>query len=249
MKMKILNHSILKWIALFSMLIDHIGAIFGLLSFASWNLSWLYTFFRIIGRLAFPIFAFFISEGWRYTRNRKKYFFLIVIFAVLSQPIYYFALNTSRFSLNIFFTFIFSMILLFLVDKMRMNKSTAFINSILIFDIVLLVVLLNAIGVSVSYGLYGIVLPVVFYLFYHTSFGKRIWMWAIVAVMIILFWLRGFVLIDDITMNSFTELFALISIPLLCLYSGEKGKLGCKWLFYIFYPVHIMLIYLISLLI
>ena len=248
MKIKIFNRSILKWIALFSMLIDHIGAILGQETFVSWNLSWLYTLFRIIGRLAFPIFAFFISEGWRHTRNRKNYFFLMVIFAVLSQPIYYFALNSSRFSLNIFFTFILSMALLYLVDKIRENKSTAFINSIFIIDIIMLILLLNGIGITVSYGLYGVMLPVVIYLFYNLSFRKRIIMWCIVAIMMILQWLSYFITIQNISTNSFVELFALLAIPLLCLYNGQRGKFNLKWLFYIFYPTHILLIYLISLL-
>lgn len=75
MKIKILNRSTLKWIALIAMLIDHIAAILGEACFANWNLDWVYTTFRIVGRLAFPIFAFFIAEGWYYTKNKKKYFF------------------------------------------------------------------------------------------------------------------------------------------------------------------------------
>ena len=99
------SRSVLKWIALITMLIDHIGAIIGYATFSSWQIPWLYDVLRVIGRLSFPIFAFFIAEGWHYTKNRKKYFLLLLIFAIISQPIYYFALNTSVFALNILFTF------------------------------------------------------------------------------------------------------------------------------------------------
>ena len=140
------------------------------------------------------------------------------------------------------------MALLYLVDKIRENKSTAFINSIFIIDIILLILLLNGIGITVSYGLYGVMLPVVIYLFYNLSFRKRIIMWCIVAIMMILQWLSYFITIQNISTNSFVELFALLAIPLLCLYNGQRGKFNLKWLFYIFYPTHILLIYLISLL-
>lgn len=140
------------------------------------------------------------------------------------------------------------MALLYLVDKIRENKSTAFINSIFIIDIILLILLLNGIGITVSYGLYGVMLPVVIYLFYNLSFRKRIIMWCIVAIMMILQWLSYFITIQNISTNSFVELFALLAIPLLCLYNGQRGKFNLKWLFYTFYPTHILLIYLISLL-
>ena len=73
-------------------------------------------------------------------------------------------------------------------------------------------------------------------------------MWCIVAIMMILQWLSYFITIQNISTNSFVELFALLAIPLLCLYNGQRGKFNLKWLFYIFYPTHILLIYLISLL-
>ena len=65
MKHKILSGNALKMIAAISMLIDHIG-----LLFFPFN-----GIFRIFGRLAFPIFAYMIAEGAKYTRNKKKHFF------------------------------------------------------------------------------------------------------------------------------------------------------------------------------
>ena len=93
--MKLFNRSFLKWLALITMLIDHIGAVIGEEVFTSWNLLWLYQLLRTIGRISFPIFAFFIAEGWYYTSNKKRYTLLISLFALISQPIYYFAITNT----------------------------------------------------------------------------------------------------------------------------------------------------------
>ncbi len=73
-------------------------------------------------------------------------------------------------------------------------------------------------------------------------------MWIIVAIMIVLFWLVNYLGVENKTFYSYVELFALLSIPILLLYNGDKGQANNKWLFYIFYPAHILIIYLISLL-
>ena len=71
----IMNSFVLKIIACFSMLMDHLGyVVIGSTSF-----------FNCIGRLAFPIFAFQLTEGYSHTKNLKKYFFRLLIFACLSQ--------------------------------------------------------------------------------------------------------------------------------------------------------------------
>lgn len=67
--------NILKLIAALSMLIDHVGLMF----FP--NQLWM----RAVGRLAFPIFAFFIAEGFRYTRSKLRY--LLTVFALASPVI------------------------------------------------------------------------------------------------------------------------------------------------------------------
>ena len=80
MKYQFLSRDVLKLIAILSMLIDHVGKLF----FPN------ILFLQIVGRLAFPIFAFFIAEGFYYTRNKVKYFFTILVFAVIAQIPYNF---------------------------------------------------------------------------------------------------------------------------------------------------------------
>ena len=77
---KILSSNTLKTIAFISMVIDHVGLVFFPTVIA----------FRIVGRLAFPIFAFMISEGARYTKNRLAYFLRMLICGILFNAVYYY---------------------------------------------------------------------------------------------------------------------------------------------------------------
>lgn len=109
--MKVLNRNALKIIALIAMIVDHIGLVF----FP--NIA----VFRIIGRVSFPIFAFFISEGYYYTKSKKKYIITLLIFAIISQPFY--ILMIGNYTLNILFTFLFSIILMILIDYTKSKNQ------------------------------------------------------------------------------------------------------------------------------
>ena len=117
----------LKLIAIITMFIDHFGyAIMGQFSF-----------FNLFGRLAFPIFAFQISEGFIHTKSVKKYFFRLIIFALISQIPFslftYYIVHANPYTLNVFFTLIFGLTSIYLYDLIiklfdkiyndRINKS------------------------------------------------------------------------------------------------------------------------------
>lgn len=244
-----LSRSVLKWIALITMAIDHIGAIIGADVFAAWNLLWLYHVLRVIGRIAFPIFAFFIAEGWHYTSNRKRYALLILLFAIITQPIYYFALNENIFDLNILFTFLFAILMFILIDQMKKDSGMAIFYSVLMVGILAVVFILDSTGITVSYGIYGVLLPTLFYVLYNAKFKyHKILLWALAALLMIAHWLFYF-LLSTKDFFAYTSLFTLLALPLLACYNGEKGKHSPKWLFYIFYPAHLLIIYLFTLLI
>ena len=107
--MKGLNRNQLKIIALITMLIDHIGIVFFSNMVA----------FRVIGRISFPIFAFFIAEGLHYTRDKFKYTSRIFIFAILSQLPY--TLLFQTYQLNILFTLFISIVLIIIAEKIKMS--------------------------------------------------------------------------------------------------------------------------------
>ena len=129
----------LKIIAAASMLVDHIGFIF----FPQVE------FLRIIGRLALPIFAVGIANGYGYTSNIKKYLSRLLIFALISQIPFMLAINDSK--LNIIFSFFVSLTALYAIDKKKY--------------IILISVIFFFFMVPVEYGFYGLLMVVIFFIF------------------------------------------------------------------------------------
>ena len=113
---------VLKIIAVVTMFIDHLGYII-------WGRV---TFFNYIGRLAFPIFAFQISEGYLHTKNLKKYFLRLIIIAIVSQIPYSLFLSTysnDYTSPNIFFTLISGLSSITIYDKLKEKDKKILQNS------------------------------------------------------------------------------------------------------------------------
>ena len=103
-----MNRNALKIIAVVSMLIDHIG----------WQFFPDAIWLRIIGRIAFPIFAFFIAQGMFYTRSRKKYILNMLWIGLVSQVPYTF-LSSRMYNLNIMFTFIIAALIIVLIEELK----------------------------------------------------------------------------------------------------------------------------------
>lgn len=230
-----MNRNVLKIIAVVSMLIDHIGG---------------YLFnnnivCRVIGRLAFPIFAFFIAEGMKYTRNRKKYILTLLVFAVISQIPY--TLLRETFKLNILFTFLISISLILLVEKLRtFNVGESFFKTLgillLLISIFICCVIFGDVLGYIDYSTLGVLLIVVFY------FAKSPLRLILGSIIIVLMPLKT-VLFNGFSFVNFHQIFALISILMLFIYNNKKGKFNLKYFFYIFYPSHLMVLWVITLLI
>ena len=135
---------VLKIIAIISMLVDHSGY----LIFNS------FSFMNYIGRLAFPIFAFLITEGYIHTSNLKKYFLRLLIFAVISQ-IPFMLLFPNSFTLNILFTLALGLLAITVYNKLN-NKSLGFIF------VILCAVLSHFL--HFDYGWFGIAIIFIFYI-------------------------------------------------------------------------------------
>ena len=142
-----LNRNALKTTALVSMLLDHIGMIIvypmyinacmvdgvemmgELVPDEAKRLYMLYTILRIIGRLAFPIFAFMITEGFIHTQNLKKYILRLFLFAVISEIPYNLAAGRSflyPYSQNVLWTFLIAVIMMWAAEKYALKiENTA----------------------------------------------------------------------------------------------------------------------------
>ncbi len=219
-----LSNNSLKIIAMLSMLIDHTG----LMIFPQ------YKFLRIIGRLAFPIFAYMIAEGCFYTKNRKKYFLLIAGMGAGCQAVY--AIAVHSFYLNILLTFTLSIAIIFSVDNFtkQKTKSSLLLATFTLLSVVFLTIIAPAIfkeqGFHVDYGFLGVLFPVTVY-YSRTKTLKVISATAVLSAM---------------TFLNEMQIYSLLAIPLLIIYNSKRGKLNLKYVFYIFYPLHLALIYLID---
>ena len=218
----------LKIIALIAMTIDHIGVqIFPEIKIL-----------RIIGRIAFPIFAYMIAEGCKYTKNRKKYLLTMISMAVICQFVYFFAMNSL--SQCILVTFSLSVALSYVLDnaQSRGDVKSSFITiaafAVVIFLTEILPRLWKGTDFGIDYGIYGVMLPV----FVFAAHRKMQKLFAAAIMLVLLSVDFGGV-----------QWFGLMALPLLALYNGERGRLNMKSLFYIYYPSHLVIIYLISMLI
>ena len=222
-----LSNNQLKLIALLTMTADHIGA---------------YLFprvliLRIIGRIAYPIFAYMIAEGCFYTRRPGRYIGSMAALAVVCQVVYFFFAGSLYMYIPV--TFSLSIGLIFLLKWVREKPKGArialFLLAVLaVFGVTeILPVLLWRVDFGVDYGFVGVMLPVMVYL------GKNRWQkLTLAAVMLLLLaWVTNWV-----------QYYGLLALPFLALYNGQRGKWKLKWLFYIYYPAHLAAIYLIGLL-
>ena len=212
---------VLKIIAIVTMFIDHIGyAILGKFSF-----------FNYIGRISFPIFAFQISEGYIYTKNLKKYFLRLFIFALISQlPFMLFGkIISNDFSLNIFFTLLLGLISIYIYDKSK-YKIVGIISAILIGFL--------ANFAHCDYGFYGVAITFLFYIFKNNFIKSSIAFVIATTIKYLIYMIKyGFY-------NEYLYLLICTLIPIIFinLYNGKKGK-DTKYVPYLFYPIHLLLIW------
>lgn len=224
-----MNSFILKLIACITMFIDHIGYV--VFNGPSW--------FNYIGRLAFPIFAFQISEGYTHTRSVKKYLTRLFLFALVSQIpfMFFFSIISDTFSLNVIFTLLLGLIAILVYDKC--NKFLGLASAILLGVISQIT--------NCDYGFYGVVITFLFYVFRSNKFlliaGFSISTILNYAHSILIYWDYGI----EVLKFAFSyylpyALCTLLSIVFILLYNKKKGP-NTRYLLYLFYPLHLLLIY------
>lgn len=214
----------LKIIALLSMFCDHFGYIF----------FHKLTFLNIIGKIAFPIFAFQISEGYIHTKNLEKYFYRLLIFAIISQiPFMLFLSNISNnyLLLNIFFTLLLGLSAITIYDKSS-NKIIGIFLAICIAGISELL--------KCDYGWFGVTVIFLFYMFKN----NKLWMNISIIISILIKYVISFIQYPS-SINMYLAIATILSLIFINLYNGKKGK-NTKYLLYIFYPLHLMVLYIIS---
>lgn len=211
------GRELLKWIAIITMTVDHVGAVL----FPEFEVL------RWIGRLSFPLFAYLLVLGMESTRNVRKYFTRLFIFALISQVPFFLAIDYEPFeSLNIFFTLSFGLWFVYFFKK---GSFVAFVP------------VFASLFLPFDYGIYGIALIGCMYMLTkNQNFG---------ALLVVL--LNALFLV-----SISSQILSLFALPLILLHNN--GSLGTikfsegfkipawrKYFFYIYYPLHLALLYLI----
>ncbi len=246
-----ISGSTLKLIAIIAMFIDHTGAVIlerlliskgimtldgasaeNFLEFIQNNevLFFTYLIFRLIGRLGFPIFCFLLIEGFMYTRNVWKYAFRLLLFAFISEIPFNLALKGSLFYAdyqNVFFTLFLGLCTLICIKFIEDKFTQSSWMKHLLIILVTIVFMITANLLMTDYAGTGILTIVIMYILRKNK------VFEMAAGCIVL------------TIMSFMEVTALFNIIPIVKYNGERG-LNLKYVFYVFYPVHLLVLYLIA---
>ncbi len=226
-----INGGDLKLLAMITMLIDHFGAAFLIfyMNIGDNRQKYydLYNIIRGIGRISFPIFIFLLVEGLYHTRNIRKYLLRLALFCIISEIPFDLAFRRQLFDWqqqNVFFTLLIGLAAIALMQyKNKFFKNISYLNY-------LVNILIAAAAMLIAH-------------FLRTDYN-----WAGVLAILAAYWLRS----SDLQMwvvclvlflfSSSLEIYAVFCIPFIQHYNGKKGHLP-KWMPYLFYPIHLLILW------
>jgi len=228
--------NMLKLVAIVAMLIDHLGS----------QIFPQFIVMRQIGRIAFPIFAYCIAAGCVYTRNIGKYALRVGILAILVQPLYAATMGhtlsgvfdwTKGFyrpdliveyfyskKLNILFSLGAGILLIWTIREDKLVATAALAAALFMFK-----------G-RLDYGIDGIILILLFYSFIDRPLVSA------VSVGLFTLYMGAPMLFSNMRFSYGTQIYALAALPLIYIRMNTGLKLN-KYVFYIFYPAHLLLIF------
>ena len=229
-KIRVFSGAQLKYIAFLSMLIDHVNkALMYPLLTENGFLRYVSDVFDILGRVAFPLFAFFLVEGFFKTGNRFKYLLNLIVFGIISEipfDLFQSAVLFQPNSNNVMFTLALALVMIWVIDELKVPKSYI-IPPVLWFPVSIIIVitvcLLSMIW-GLDYEYHGILIAYFFYIFRNNP---------------ILSIIGGY-------LSIFKTPWALLGFGLTLTYNGKRGKQN-KILNYLFYPVHLLILGLLRL--
>lgn len=210
----------IKIIAILTMLIDHAGLI----------LFPQYPILRIIGRIAFPLFAYQIGIGFSHTRDVKKYFLRLFIFGAVIQIFYSVAaayIGEEPWMFNIFFTLALGVLAISTFKKQQY---------VLTLCVLIIPFLLGLVGITIDYGTYGVLLILGMYITRNNILYLAIYT-ILLTTITCLIW--------DYPIRVQTQMNCLLALPFIAKPFSVKTNIPW-WFFYLFYPLHLVLLYAIG---
>ncbi|WP_283607735.1 TraX family protein [Faecalispora anaeroviscerum] len=225
----------LKLIAAAAMLADHFAWLF-LSTYSGTG-----QFLHAIGRTTIPIMCFFIAQGYYQTRSRTRYAARLAVFAVISQIPYHFFLTgnlhvlTLPLHLNVLFTLLFALLSVWILDKLR-DRLVGWLG-------LLLLMLLASLG---DWSVFAVIFTIVF-AEHRLDPIRQMLLFAGAATVA-----AGFLAWNNSLLSSappwggFFQFGLLLAVPLLLCYNGQRGTSSAgKWFFYVFYPLHLIILTMI----
>lgn len=213
------GRTFLKIAAMFTMLCDHIGFVLVPVN----RYPEIYYTLRIIGRIAFPLFCFMLVEGFIHTHSRKNYIIRLAVFAVISEIPFDLSASGIAFdwySQNVMWTLLIGFIVLCGLERFEENYLAKLL--------VLFAGGIAAYFMCTDYSMFGVFLISILYI---CRFNNKIRV-ALLGVMVL--------------MQGKIEAFAALSIPFIMKYDPDKNDIHFpKYFFYVFYPAHLFILYLI----
>jgi len=237
-----LSSSVLKTIAIVLMVINHFSTLqwfspdrVGVLFYIQWCVT----------RIAYPLFVFLQVEGMAHTRSREKYLLRLLILAIISQPIYGWALIdgplTTR-SFNVFFDLLAGGLAIEVYDRFWKSNKVAFF-------VLLAALCVLSVKFAFSYAILCVLLPLLWYVLRDRRKLQMLLTVPAIPVLVALMFYVGYgVPFGKPSFFMLSELCMIAVIPFMLLYNGQKGKQLPKWFYYGFYPAHLLIVALLGLL-
>ena len=235
-----LSGNALKIFAAICMVIDHMGILF----FPK------VTACRMIGRFAYPIFAFMIAEGAKYTKNKYKYLGMISGLAFICQMVYWYAMNDLYMCILVTFTLSIVAIYALQYFKKCLFAEDRKISEIIIAAILLVVTIAEIyvanMYLEIDYGFCGCMAPVLasMFDFKDVNVPEKLKKLDNLYVRLLMLGIGIFAIWFPMETKEdiLLALFSLTALFPLSLYSEKRGKVNLKYFFYIFYPIHLVVL-------
>lgn len=236
-RVNVLNRDVIKYMAMFTMLLNHIAHMFLVKG------TLLYELFVDIGYFTAPVMCYFIVEGYDYTRSKTKYGIRLLVFAVISQIPFTLAFQFGN--LNMIYTLLCCFLILVVMERITNSIWKRVICMLLVFATVI--------------GDWPLLAPI-YTILLHNSKGNRKKIaisYGIAYILFVLLNFMGYIFGTQVSITGTVILHQMLSgtgiiaaaIVVLVFYNGERSRKGrnfSKWFFYIFYPAHLMILYLIK---
>ena len=271
---RVLTVNALKIIAAIAMTLDHI-AVYLLPD----RMVLLQFILRVVGRLAFPLFAYCVAEGCRYSKHKLRRFFLILGAGLVFEMVYvaYGIINSGGmefieifsgnvagllkvvrmtfFEGNIFLTLACSILLIHIMQDCKKKLAEqkwghAALMALVFVAAAVLVYGFNRLMYGLNYGMAGIILPLtVAFTDYEADKAPELFRKLDHPLVRLAFFALGLVVMTMRSSMKVVQSFGLLSLIPLALYNGKPGKAKLKWWFYAYYPAHLVILWIIGMLI